>query len=105
MTCRRVYRLNKGCVELERNVDSFRAKQELQRSAHPILWIYIDFSTVASSTFALRSGLAGDLQASGGAGPILDDGAGQRMANRAGGRQVSRLAAVAAGFALLVLLL
>ncbi|MGX9217033.1 hypothetical protein ACWV27_01280 [Massilia varians] len=54
---------------------------------------------------ALRSGLAGDLQASGGAGPILADGVGQLLANRAGGRQVSRLDAVAAGFALLVLLL
>jgi len=54
---------------------------------------------------ALKSGLAGSLQASGGAGPILDDDAGQRMAIRAGGRQVSRLDAVAAGFALLVLLL
>jgi len=54
---------------------------------------------------ASRSSLAGDLQASGGAGPILADGVGQLLANRAGGRQVSRLGAVAAGFALLVLLL
>lgn len=54
---------------------------------------------------ALKSGLAGDLHASGGPGSVLMDAVGQRVANRAGGRQVSRLDAVAAGFALLVLLL
>jgi hypothetical protein len=42
-------------VAFERNLDSFRAKQELPRSAHPILWIYIDFSTVESSTMGWKA--------------------------------------------------
>jgi hypothetical protein len=46
MICTRVYRLNKACVEFERNLDKFLASQESGRSAHPVLWIFIGFSTV-----------------------------------------------------------
>ncbi|WP_156923535.1 hypothetical protein [Massilia alkalitolerans] len=53
----------------------------------------------------LKNRLAGDLRASGVSGAILADGVGQLVTNHAGGRQVFRLDAVGAGFALLVLLL
>ena len=46
MICTRVYRLNKACVEFERNLDKFLASQENGRSAHPVLWIFIGFYTV-----------------------------------------------------------
>ena len=54
---------------------------------------------------ALKSGLAGDVEAGRGPGPILADAVGQVVANPVGGRQVCRLDAVGAGFAVLVLLL
>jgi hypothetical protein len=41
----RVYRLYKACAKFERKVDRFQAGGKKQRSAHPILWIYLDFST------------------------------------------------------------
>ena len=63
---RQIYLLDKACVELARNVDSFQAGQEMLRSAHPILWIYLDFSTVELARISkvrLKNGLARSLAA------------------------------------------
>jgi hypothetical protein len=54
MICVRVYGLEKACVDVGRNLDRFWAGQEMQRSAHPILWIYIDFSTAGPAEISQK---------------------------------------------------